>query len=230
MFVPCKLSSKCSISPYVSTVGRSMSRVWLRMLDDFWSHLRPFVKFVFTVLFQRQLRSDIDLRTRSRSRGLGIQVRIFHIFDSVVNLENFMLLENTDGTGSHGFQNQRCTHHFSSPSWFLLSTNFCRFCTVPRNVIFPRRASHRLPIFAEAIIAHRPSNCPFGPVLLRLSFSTLCRPLWLILHPLSCRRYETPKRTTHLLHICPLSFVLALSRSRVIRRFSHLLFLRRYLP
>lgn len=66
MFVPCKLSSKCSISPYVSTVGRSMSRVWLRMLDDFWSHLRPFVKFVLAVPSYRQLRR-IDLRTSYRS-------------------------------------------------------------------------------------------------------------------------------------------------------------------
>lgn len=85
------------------------------------------------------------------------------------------------------------------------------FCTAPRNVIFPRRASHRLPIFAKAIIAHRPSNCPFGPVVLRLSFSTLCRPLWLILHPLSCRGYETPRRTTHLFHICPFFLILPFS-------------------
>lgn len=72
MFVPCKLSSKCSISPYVSTVGRSMSRVWLRMLDDFWSHLRPFVKFVLAVPSYRQLRIDLRTSYRSLSPSLSL--------------------------------------------------------------------------------------------------------------------------------------------------------------
>lgn len=69
---------------------------------------------------------------------------------------------------SHGFQSQLSSHHFSRLPWFLLSTDgrLPRFLyRAPRNVIFPGRASRRLPIFAEAIIAHRPSNCPFGLVL-----------------------------------------------------------------
>lgn len=53
MFGPRKLSSKCSISPYVSMVaGRSMSRVWLRMSDDFWLHLRLYVKFALVTLYR----------------------------------------------------------------------------------------------------------------------------------------------------------------------------------
>lgn len=45
----------------------------------------------------------------------------------------------------------------------LLSASPQGFCTPPRNVIFPPAASCWLPIFAEAIIAHRSSDCPFGP-------------------------------------------------------------------
>lgn len=73
----------------------------------------------------------------------------------------------------------------SQPDFFfqlVLVVPFFFFYQPPRNVIFPELASRRLPIFAEAIIAHRPSNCPFEPVLLRLSFVssffTLGPPLW----------------------------------------------------
>lgn len=44
----------------------------------------------------------------------------------------------------------------------LLSASPQGFCAPPRNVIFPLAASCRLPIFTEAIIAHRSSGCPFG--------------------------------------------------------------------
>lgn len=163
MFVPCKLSSKCSISPYVSTVGRSMSRVWLRMLDDFWSHLRPFVKFVLAVPSYRQLRR-IDLRTSYRSLPPSLSPPI-----GERDISYFWFRRDPgENCESHGFQSQLSSHHFSRPPWFLLSTDgrLPRFLyRAPRNVIFPGRASRRLPIFAEAIIAHRPSNCPFGLVL-----------------------------------------------------------------
>ncbi|EZA49746.1 hypothetical protein X777_11618 [Ooceraea biroi] len=58
----------------------------------------------------------------------------------------------------------------------LLSTSPQGFCAPPRNVIFPPAASCRLPIFAEAIIARRSSDCPFGPssvpVVVSLSLSS----------------------------------------------------------
>ncbi|KYM96183.1 hypothetical protein ALC62_13235 [Cyphomyrmex costatus] len=56
----------------------------------------------------------------------------------------------------------------------LLSTSPQGFCAPPRNVIFPPAASCRLPIFAEAIIAHRSSDCPFG--------SPPLAPLFLAIH------------------------------------------------
>lgn len=43
----------------------------------------------------------------------------------------------------------------------LLSVSPQGFCAPPRNVIFPLATSCRLPIFTEAIIAHRSSDCPF---------------------------------------------------------------------
>lgn len=69
----------------------------------------------------------------------------------------------------HGSSHRESRRHHRSliphhlPPVPLLSASPQGFCAPPRNVIFPPAASCRLPIFAEAIIAHRSSDCPFEP-------------------------------------------------------------------